>query len=78
MKKNWSNNDPVSLQHKVFVEMDLHFARRGREGLRELKKDSVVVKKDDYGQQFATIDHHKLSKKHSGTNAKDTESANNV
>lgn len=31
-----NNNDPISLQHKVFVDIMLYFGRRGRENLRTL------------------------------------------
>ena len=45
MRKMYSSgvlgiDNPVSLQHKVYVEVALHFCRRGREGLRELNKNS--------------------------------------
>ena len=36
--KTLSNDNPKSLQRKVFVELLLHFGRRGKEGLRELKR----------------------------------------
>ena len=47
MKKKYNSdaldvNNPVSLQRKVFIDIMLHFSRRGREGLRELRKDSFV------------------------------------
>ena len=35
---------PRGLQDKVFFDVLLQFARRGQEGLRELKKDSFVVR----------------------------------
>ena len=34
-----------ALQKKVFVELSLYFARRGGEGLRDLRKDSFRVMK---------------------------------
>ena len=36
--------NPVTLQNKVFVEINLPFGRRGREDLRELNKDNFVKK----------------------------------
>ena len=35
-------DNPVALQRKVYLEVSLHFCRRGREGLCELRKDSYV------------------------------------
>ena len=40
------NKTPQSLQYKVFFELCLNFGRRGKEGLRELKKSSFVVAGD--------------------------------
>ena len=68
-----SNQNPTALQRKVFVETGLHFARRGREGLRELRKDSFVIKKDDLGKEYVTIAYHELSKNHNGLDLKDKE-----
>lgn len=43
--------DPVSLQHKIFVDVLLYFGRRGRENLRDLKKCDfeVCTKKSKQG-----------------------------
>ena len=43
-------DDLVALQRKVFIEVSLHFCRRRREGLHELKKDSFVGKCDENGR----------------------------
>ena len=40
---------PNSLQHWVFYELCMHFGRRGREGLRLLRKGSFQLKKDARG-----------------------------
>lgn len=68
-----SDNDPFSLQRKVFVELGIHFARRGREGLRELRKDSFEFRKDENGKEYATIGYHEMSKNHNGLDRTDTE-----
>ena len=44
-----NNKNAWHLLYKVFFEVGLHFARRGREGLRELTKDSIMIKRDSYG-----------------------------
>lgn len=67
-----SNNTPKSLLRKVFVELCLHFGRRGREGLRELKKDSIVFKFDDQGREYATLKYHEMEKNHQGVDMKES------
>ena len=62
-----SNDNPKALQYKVFFEISLHFARRGREGLRELKPSAFVFKKDDNDEEYATIIHNEKTKKDQGT-----------
>ena len=61
-----SNDNPQALQYKVFFEISLHFVRRGREGLRELKASSILFKRDDEGDEYATIGHNEKSKKDQG------------
>ena len=46
-----SNSTPLALQRKVFIELSIQFGRRGQEGLRELRHDSVVIKFDDKGNK---------------------------
>lgn len=58
--------DPASLQRKVYVEIALHFCRRGREGLRELKQNSFVEKTDENGRVYVTLNHIELEKNHQG------------
>ena len=41
---NLKTDNPVGLQQRVFIDLMLHFGRRGREGLRELKRESFVIK----------------------------------
>jgi hypothetical protein len=68
-----SNNTPKSLQYKVYVELSLNFGRRGREGLRELTKDSIVFKTDDFGRQYATLNFNELDKNHQVQAPKESE-----
>ena len=48
-------DNPVALQRRVYLEVSLYFRRRGREGLRELGKDSFVVKTDENGREYVTL-----------------------
>ena len=57
-------NNPVTLQNKVFGEVNLHFCRRGREGLRELNKDSFVKKSDSNWRTYITLGFNELEKNH--------------
>ena len=61
-----SNDNPVALQRKVYFETSLHFARRGREGIRQLKKSSFEIKTDDQGKRYVTINYNEKSKKDKG------------
>ena len=60
-----SNDTPEALQNKVFVELGLHFACRGREGWASLKKDSFEEKTDARGRQYVTITYNEYDKNHS-------------
>ena len=59
-----SDDNPKSLQRKVFIELMLHFGRRGREGLRTMRRDSVVIKTDGSGTKYATMAYNELTKNH--------------
>ena len=62
-----SVKNPESLQNKVFFEVNLHFARRGREGLRDLRKDSFLLKTDAAGAEYVCVAYHEKEKNHPGT-----------
>ena len=63
-------NTPVGLQDKVFVDVVLHFARRGREGLREMGKGFFIIKKNSKGLLYTTPSFNELDKNHSGQDPK--------
>jgi len=66
-----NNDTPWSLLRKVFVEVCLHFGRRGREGLRELRKDGITFKHDDHGREYATLNYNEADKNHQGVDMKE-------
>ena len=68
-----SHKDPVALQRKVFFETVLHFGRRGREGLREMKKSDIVFKLDENGKEYATLAGNPLEKNHQGFSSREGE-----
>ena len=68
-----SCENPKSLQNKVYLELSLHFARRGREGLRELRKDSFAVGTDSTGNEYVFQTYHEKEKNHTGVNPKEKE-----
>ena len=57
---------PMGLQDKVFIDVMMHFARRGLEGLRELTPKSIIIKTDSSGQRYATLAFNENEKNHKG------------
>lgn len=68
-----SNLNPTSLQLKVFLEVCMHFGRRGREGLRELTKKHLEFKRDDVGNEFVTLSFNPAEKNRQGVAMRDIE-----
>ncbi|XP_059328213.1 activating transcription factor 7-interacting protein 1 isoform X3 [Ammospiza nelsoni] len=46
-------HSPLALVNKVWFDLQLHFAKRGREILRDLAPDAFVVKMDKNGRRYA-------------------------
>ncbi len=61
-----SSNNPTSLQRLVFFQLQYMFCRRGREGLRSLKKDAFAIQKDASGRQFIRVTFNEHEKNHPG------------
>ena len=59
-----SDENPVALQRKVFVKLMLQFGRRGREGLRSMRKDSFLIKTDGRGRRYVTLGFNESTKNH--------------
>lgn len=59
----FSHNSPVEIQQKVWFDIQLHFARRGRENVRDFKASSFAFKQDDRGQEFVEINHAEKKQK---------------
>ena len=43
---------PVGLQNKVWFDIMFYVCRRGRENLREITRETIVVSTDSLGQKF--------------------------
>ena len=63
----FSLNDPVGLQRLVFFNLQYMFCRRGRKGLRSLKKDAFEVERDGANKEFLYQRYNEHSKNHPGT-----------
>ena len=59
-----SIDSPKTLQNKVFFEVVLYFCRRGLEGLRQLTKDSFVVKTEENGRRYVVSAKDEWEKNH--------------
>ena len=60
----FSLENPVALQRKVFFEVMLFLCRRGRENLRNLKKDSFAIKSDGEGREYILLVVDEMTKNH--------------
>lgn len=60
-----STETPEGLQNKVFFEYMLNFCNRGRENLRDLKKDDFEICSDG-NRDYVTLKSSKLTKNHRG------------
>lgn len=65
-----SDTNPLSLLRKVFLEISLHFGRRGREGWRALTKESFSIQRDPNGLEYVTLNYQELDKNHQTTEEK--------
>ena len=57
---------PRALQQKVFLDLMLHFGRRGREGLIHFTRDSFEELKSSEGKRYLTMSHNEEDKNHHG------------
>ena len=62
--KYFDLNDPKKLQEKVFLDVMLHFGRRGRENLRTLKVQDFAVTADAKGLKYVYMCHDEVTKNH--------------
>ena len=61
---------PKGLQNKVTFDILFHFGRRGREGLRNMKRDSFEFVKDGEGREYARLAYNEHDKNHGETDNK--------
>ncbi|XP_071494109.1 zinc finger MYM-type protein 2-like [Diadema antillarum] len=57
---------PKGLQNKVFLDLMLHLCNRGRENLRQMKKDDFAVDKDSANQRYVHLVRDMTTKNHRG------------
>ena len=62
-----TTKDPTALQRLIFFQVQYLFCRRGREGLRQLKKDSFAIRVDASGREFISPTANEHEKNHPGT-----------
>ena len=60
----FSTDSPTTLQNKVFFEVMFYFCRRGRQNLRELKKDDFTINVNTNGRRCVIKTKDELTKNH--------------
>lgn len=70
LTKMWSylngDNDPIALRFRVWFQLSVHFVSRGLEFHEQLKINSLIVKKDENGNEFVTLTHETRQKNWQG------------
>lgn len=56
--------NPRTLQQKVFVDVVLHLARRGRDNLRSLEKTNFIIETHSEGNKYISKAVDELTKNH--------------
>ena len=64
-----SDDNPTSLQFKVWFELSLHLGRLGRDGLHYLHKDAFEVKMDESGDSYVQMCCNEADKTHHGVDS---------
>ena len=62
----FSLDQPKTLQRKVWFDIALAFARRGRENLQSMKKNAFAFKTDDTGDEYVEMTYNEATKNHPG------------
>ena len=57
------DNNPQCLQHKIYFNITYFLGKRGKEGLRELQKDSFELCYTDQGRAYYTMKYNEVTKK---------------
>ena len=61
-----NNNNTEVLLHKVFFDIIYYTGRHGKEGLRNLTKDSFTIKKGPDGADYIEMTYNEKTKKNQG------------
>ena len=67
-----ANGNTEILLHKVFFDIMFYTGRRGKEGLRNLQKDSFEIKKSADGREYLEITFNEVTKKNQGDQTSST------